>query len=460
MTGALALVLALSIAATGYAGNKYRTFSQTDLAEKKGKPGKALASTVAFRFHNTTGLPVNDLHARINSGVVAVDDAGGFPVADVTGKGKLLTLSGKTVNPGDSVTVVLTLAKKAPGSQINYWWWTVDGAQVDTVRGSMGPVSDVRIQTQPNGGNVLDYLYKRVITRPEGVVAGIVTDTPDVGWIRYMKADRKYFPHAGQPRCLDFISNPSGRLRDLDGQLRNPHVKKHDNRLLGELHALKLAVIANDSGVSEPLDSLATLFGDLLYEDTVNPGSPLDGLTIRGLIHRADSALTYCSHFGAQDYADLEGAVSLINAAFGGPYAAASFTPFVLAGTVDLSTVSFLHENPSAAPVMRPVSGWSIIDEAPRSYAIAQNYPNPFNPVTTIEFELAHPSVVSLKVYNLIGAEVATLLSEQSLDAGSQAVDFEALSLPSGVYLYRITAQSTGDRPETFTSLKKMVLMK
>ena len=43
---------------------------------------------------------------------------------------------------------------------------------------------------------------------------------------------------------------------------------------------------------------------------------------------------------------------------------------------------------------------------------------------------------------------------------GSQSVDFEALTLPSGVYLYRITAQSTGDRPETFTALKKMVLMK
>jgi hypothetical protein len=68
--------------------------------------------------------------------------------------------------------------------------------------------------------------------------------------------------------------------------------------------------------------------------------------------------------------------------------------------------------------------------------------------------------VVSLKVYNLLGAEVASLLSEQALDAGSQSVDFDALALPSGVYLYRITARSIGDRPETFTALKKMILMK
>jgi hypothetical protein len=457
---ALLIVLMLAVAMVGYAGNKYRTFSQNDLAEKKGKPGKAIASTVAFRFHNTTGLPVNDLHARINSSVVSVDDAGGFPAADITGKGKLLTLSGMTVPPGDSVTITLTLARKATGSEVNYWWWTVDGAQVDTTRGPMPPLSDVRIETQPNGGNVLEYLYKRVITRPEGLGAGLVTDTPGVGWIRYMKADRKFFPHAGGPRCLDFISTPSGRTHDLDGQLRNPHVKKHDNHLLGELHALKLAVIANDSGVSEPLDTLATLFGDLLYNDPANPTDPFNGMTIRGIVHRADSALTYCSHFGAEAYADLDDVVSKINAAFGGPYTAASFTPFVLAGTVDLATVPFLHEDPSAAPVMRPVSAWSIIDEAPRSYAIAQNYPNPFNPVTTIEFDLAEQSVVSLKVYNLLGAEVASLLSEQALDAGSQSVDFDALALPSGVYLYRITARSIGDRPETFTALKKMILMK
>jgi hypothetical protein len=453
-------VLVVMLAASGYAGNKYRTFLQTDLAEKSAKPGKALASAVTFRFHNTTGLPVNDLHARINSGVLTVDDAGGFPAVDVSGKGKLLTLSGMTVAPGDSVTVALTLAKKAPGSQVNFWWWSSDGSQVGPEQGSLGPISDNRLRTQPNGGNVLSYLYKRVITRPEGLVLGLFTDTADVGWIRYMKADRKYFPHAGDPRCLDYITSPSGGTRDLDGQLRNPHVKKHDNLLLGDLHALKLAVIANDSGVTEPLDSLATPLGDLLYNDPSNPSDPFNGMTIREIVHLADSALTYCSHFGSQTYADLDAAVSRINGAFDGPYVAVSFDPFVLAGTDDLATIPFLHENPSASPITRPVSGWSIVEEEPRSYAIAQNFPNPFNPVTTIEFELAQPSVVTLKVYNLLGAEVASLIQGQALDEGAQSVDFDASSLPSGVYLYRITARSAGERPETFSALKKMILMK
>ncbi|HLF13447.1 MAG TPA: T9SS type A sorting domain-containing protein [Bacteroidota bacterium] len=462
----LRLILPILVAVftgLGQAGDKYRTFSQTDLAEKKGKPGKAIASTVCFRFYNTTGDTVNDLHAKFNSRIVTVDDAGGFPVADVTGKGKDLDASGKSVPPGDSVTICLTLGKKAPGSHVNFWWWTKDGVQAGPKNGELESISDARILTEPNGGNALEYLYKRVIRRPAGLVAGLVTDTPDVGWIRYMKADRKYFPHDGAPRCLDFISNHSGRLRDLDGQLRNPHVKKHNNHLLGELHALKLAVIANDSGVTEPLDTSATLFGDLLYNDTVNTGDPCNGLTVRGIVRLADSALTYCGHFDSADYAELDGCISRINAAFGGPYTAASFTPFVLAGTVDLASVYFLHDNPSAAPVMRPTAGYSIysiLEELPGSYAIAQNYPNPFNPFTTIEFELSGPSVVSLKVYNLLGAEVASLLSEENLDAGAQSVDFEALSLPSGVYLYRITAISTGERPETFSAVRKMVLLK
>ncbi len=453
-------ILLLSVASIGTAGDKYRTFSQSDLAEKKGKPGKALASTVCFRFHNTTGDTVNDLHAKFNASIVSVDDAGGFPAIDITGKGKELDASGRSVPPGDSVTLCLTLGKKAPGSQVNFWWWTKNGVQVGPKNGEVEPVSDVRIQTQPNGGNVLEHLYKRVITRPAGLVLGIVTDTPDVGWIRYMKADRKYFPHAGQPRCLDFIANPSGRLRDLDGQLRNPHVKKHDNHLLGELHALKLAVIANDSGVSEPLDTAATLFGDLLYNDSVNAGDPLNGLTIRGVVRLADSALTYCAHFDPATIAAIDAGLSRINAAFGGPYTAVSFAPFVLAGSVDLASVHFLHDNPSAAPANRPTSGHSILDDAPQSYAVAQNYPNPFNPVTTIEFDLAGTSVVSLTVYNLLGAEVATLLSDETLDAGAQSVDFDASALPSGVYLYRITANPAGEGLPGYSAIRKMVLLK
>ena len=88
----------------------------------------------------------------------------------------------------------------------------------------------------------------------------------------------------------------------------------------------------------------------------------------------------------------------------------------------------------------------------PRSPVLLQNYPNPFNPSTTIEFDLPKTSEVILKIYNLLGEEIATLLSA-SLLSGSHSVNWDASNLASGVYLYRLQA---GDYIET----KKLILMK
>jgi len=89
---------------------------------------------------------------------------------------------------------------------------------------------------------------------------------------------------------------------------------------------------------------------------------------------------------------------------------------------------------------------------APVDFALAQNYPNPFNPTTNIVFSLAEPTFVKLVVYNLLGEAVQTLKNE-NMDAGTYNITFDAASLPSGMYLYKIeTAQ--------FNSVRKMMLMK
>jgi photosystem II stability/assembly factor-like uncharacterized protein len=95
----------------------------------------------------------------------------------------------------------------------------------------------------------------------------------------------------------------------------------------------------------------------------------------------------------------------------------------------------------------------------PGSYALLQNYPNPFNPSTTINYQLPTNSHVTLKVYDMLGREVATLVNEVQ-DAGFKSVTFNASNLPagrqglaSGVYLYRLTAGS-------FVSTRKMVVVK
>ena len=93
----------------------------------------------------------------------------------------------------------------------------------------------------------------------------------------------------------------------------------------------------------------------------------------------------------------------------------------------------------------------------PDVYALEQNYPNPFNPSTKIDFSLAMDSKVNLKVFDILGQEVATLINSD-LVAGSHKVDFDASLLNSGVYFYRIEA--TGIDGTNFTNVKKMILTK
>ena len=81
-----------------------------------------------------------------------------------------------------------------------------------------------------------------------------------------------------------------------------------------------------------------------------------------------------------------------------------------------------------------------------------QNFPNPFNPVTNLEFGISDLGFVSLKVYDLLGKEVVTLVNEKQ-SPGTYQVEFDAGSLTSGVYFYRLTA---GD----FSDTKRMMLVK
>ena len=89
---------------------------------------------------------------------------------------------------------------------------------------------------------------------------------------------------------------------------------------------------------------------------------------------------------------------------------------------------------------------------AEKKYELTQNYPNPFNPTTTIQFQLPQAGLVKLTLYNLLGQEIKTLVNETK-EAGTHTINFDASELNSGVYIYKIESGS-------FTQTRKMTLVK
>lgn len=92
-----------------------------------------------------------------------------------------------------------------------------------------------------------------------------------------------------------------------------------------------------------------------------------------------------------------------------------------------------------------------------REFALYQNHPNPFNPSTTINFSLQTESNVTIKIFNMLGQQIASILSSD-LSAGIHNVDFNAQDLSSGAYIY--TLEARGNNGNVFTSTKKMLLLK
>jgi hypothetical protein len=101
---------------------------------------------------------------------------------------------------------------------------------------------------------------------------------------------------------------------------------------------------------------------------------------------------------------------------------------------------------------VNPLTGIEPIGLSPKEYKLSQNYPNPFNPITKISYTLPKSGFVTLKVYDLLGKEVMTLVNENKLP-GNYFVDFNGSSLPSGTYFYKLIVNG-------FIDTKKMVLIK
>lgn len=123
----------------------------------------------------------------------------------------------------------------------------------------------------------------------------------------------------------------------------------------------------------------------------------------------------------------------------------------VFGGATTLSKIVVVPTNELPPP---PPGEWDVSsDVIPKKFALYTNYPNPFNPTTTIRFDIPKPTRVTLRVFNVLGQEVARLINGAEYDAGEYQIPFDGSRLGSGMYFYRLEA-------EKFTNVKTMLLLK
>ncbi len=305
----------------------------------------------------------------------------------------------------------------------------------------------------PNEGNVRDSIFGRG-AYTQGIVIGLEQlDAPrQYGWEYFTRPYyiRKALPQNGTSRPLDRIFN-----RPLYGALKNPSVYRYNNRLSGEMLTLKLNVAASDVRITDPN------LGEIIFKDALNPSNPLNGKSLRAISSFVDSAMTFWRQYNSDPtFFPLLGYwLGSINSAFAGMMDTLSTNPLRVKHTNALFSVPFLQANSEPPPFIPAFQPTPDIDELPSHFELYQNYPNPFNPVTTIEFVLPNPAIVTLKIYNMLGQEVASLLDRITMDEGRQIMDFDGTELSTGVYFYQLSAEEV-DGGRVSTGAKKMILIK
>ena len=466
---------------------EYRGFTPVELAfdvDSKGKVGKyekrkpwRVDFSVYFVVDSTN---VNDFHVEFG---LAIDTAFPFfstPAAAFSnpdGKFKKWDLTfGDSLNAGDTV-VISGFGKAGKPQKIMKYWWTRNGLLVGKkVKGGVFTLNQPKYP-MPNRNNVAYEAFGTGgFVSTNGLTVGVprADSAKQYGWLQIQKygnvfktLNHKGFIHSAQPRGLDYWLKNNKPVVKLQ-KLLEPH--KYNNALVAELVALKLGITASMLGITPPG------FGELILDGDSVETSPWKGYTVAEIAAEADTLMMgWYDSAGVRGFADtatydaMFDAVSRINAAFEGPVDTVDggFTGFLtLTGT--RSVMDVYHTlRPNIGVIPATIVPIAVVDYAavPESFTLQQNYPNPFNPTTTIEFELPQSSLVTLKVYNLLGQEIATLFDREELTDGQQDVEFDATNLPSGVYIYRLIADGIADEDEgtsaqSFVSVKKMVLVK
>jgi SdrD B-like protein/type IX secretion system substrate protein len=436
--------------------SKFRSYPVESLYVKKSVPRRRVESRWCFDFGNIlTSTPVNGLHVIFSRTVDSITNKGPFPTAVRMGL-REFDFSGAPI--ALSQIVELCGDGSRYGVAVRRWWWTFNGTRVGDKQGSMNPSSQRFLLPMPNTANVREEVFLQFFNT--GMTIGI--PRPDArnlyGWVVLPRSLSMYnslisrgVTHTGVPG--GFVSYHG---RGFLGKKTTLTPIYHNNRLFADLVALKLNIAASSLAHTPPG------FGDLVYEE---PNNPLSGMTLNQIAARADSNLTFWVGVQQGVYANLDSVIGKVNAAFTAPMDTVSFQSFLrLTGVTSVKQIPFLRPSPETPPIIVAPKTDRTEEPLP-AYTLRQNYPNPFNPTTTIEFELARPSLVTLKVYNILGQEVATLLDREFMEDGPGGVDFDASGFASGVYFYRLISEGIPDEEGGVSAgvsviVKKMLLLK
>ncbi|MGA9115407.1 MAG: T9SS type A sorting domain-containing protein, partial [Bacteroidota bacterium] len=284
------------------------------------------------------------------------------------------------------------------------------------------------------------------------------------GYISIQKTlEDRYGMHEEDPRGLDSSNSPVIlQKKPLHGEYKLLPPRKHNNVLFAELVALKFNIAASQLGKT-PYG-----FGELVYE---NDGHMCDELSLVEISARADSMMTFYHARDEAEFSNLYDALYDINRAFEGPLDTVRFEEggqLVVEGAVELDDVPFLKKVTSEYRRLVPTTDltetgedleeWEFEEGSPAATRLYQNYPNPFNPSTTIAFRLREPSLVTIRIYDLMGREAAVLLAGEEMEEGLNTVEFLAEGLASGVYFYRVEAAGLEEGRRGVETGKMMLL--
>ncbi|MBI3195203.1 MAG: T9SS type A sorting domain-containing protein, partial [Ignavibacteriae bacterium] len=325
----------------------------------------------------------------------------------------------------------------------------VASVKTKTLTPTFGNARDTAfIRGFPNVSSKKDPFY------PGGLVLGIArADSPKVyGWIRFTlkgKTVQDFMTQTGTARGFDVIGT-----KTFVKELKNPKDTKYNNKLAGGLAALRMNMALSSYHITQEG------FRDLVFNHPSYPSHVFNGKSMYEIGKYVDTMLTYYKLFYTSTptalYDSAAKWLDSINASFSGALGFVTQSPIRLSGVKPLSDVAFLQQ-PTAKTTFSLDEYQTF--QTPQQFELMQNYPNPFNPSTVISYQLSVNSLVTLKVYDMLGREVATFFDNQTMDADEYEITFDGSSLSTGLYLYKLTTTNIEDGT-TLTETKRMVLLK